>query len=174
MTRSFSSAISKDRTIDIPTGKRRDQSLHKRMRHQVILDLVSRQPVANQNELVCELEKMNIYITQATASRDITELNLIKTSQGYLSKKTMDDLNQLLILQQASLLRLSILRVQVAMSFVVVHTIPNTARFTAGVIDGTVFPEVIGTVSDWNTVLVVTHSPEDAQKVKHRIVKSMS
>ncbi|HEU5453692.1 MAG TPA: ArgR family transcriptional regulator, partial [Terriglobales bacterium] len=55
----------------------------KRLRHHRILELVSREPLATQEDLVKRLAREGLHITQATLSRDIRELGLVKTADGY-------------------------------------------------------------------------------------------
>src|SRR5436853_1403325 len=58
-------------------------STHKTFRHGQILRLVSDQRIANQEELRRRLATQKLRVTQATLSRDIQELRLIKTHEGY-------------------------------------------------------------------------------------------
>src|SRR5215469_12972835 len=63
--------------------QRRDMSVQKRFRQGQILKLLAGQPVANQDELRRRLNHLGMRVTQATLSRDLRELHLVKTTAGY-------------------------------------------------------------------------------------------
>jgi arginine repressor len=95
----------------------------------------------------------------------------MKSRNGYVCPGKGDDAEQPLDTRPATLLRLSVVKVEVVMRFVVVHTVRNTGRHVAGVFDGPVFDEVIGAVSDGSTILVLTASPQDARKVEKKLLE---
>ena len=59
------------------------RSTPKALRHHRILELVSREPMVTQEEMVRRLAQQGLKVTQATLSRDIRELGLVKTAEGY-------------------------------------------------------------------------------------------
>ena len=148
--------------------------LRKKQRQRAILDLLSKRPVPNQAQLISELAKMNIAVTQATISRDISELQLKKSRKGYVCQDQVGAMKRLFDLTPKKLIRMSVTRAEAVLSCVVVHTVDSMAPCTAAALDGPGFNETMGTVADHRTVLVITGCPEDAQRIKDKIEKIIS
>lgn len=136
-----------------------------------ILSLISQNEVETQEELVRLLRKDGFDVTQATISRDIKELGLIKTQTGnnrykYVTKQTMDvKLSGKLL----NVVREAIISVVTAENLVVVKTIGDGASAVASALEQISINEAVGILSDRSTILIVCATARDAEKVNHKI-----
>jgi len=112
-------------------------------RQRAILDLVRRRPVHTQQELADALAERGFAATQATVSRDIQELGLYRTGEGYRSGSPLTTVSDLVR---------SITRVQF---LAVIRTPPGTANVVARTIDESQLDGVAGTVAGDDTIIVV-------------------
>ena len=135
-------------------------------RHTAIRDLLVKATVTNQDELRLKLASRGIHVTQATLSRDIRELKLMKGPSGYAlpALEGEDDLPE-----TASVLRDFGIAVHQAQNLVVVITIMGGAQPVAASIDSEEWEEVVGTIAGDNTVLVICPDNRRAQAFKTRI-----
>ncbi|RDV83993.1 arginine repressor [Ammonifex thiophilus] len=143
----------------------------KRARQQKILEIVRSRPVASQRELVEELRKAGFNVTQATVSRDLKELRLVKvaTEEGWRYALPAAELPA----QEEKLRQLvqsAVVGIEVSGNLVVVKTLPGAAQGVASAVDRANWPEVIGTVAGDDTFIVVVRSARGlAQAVKARL-----
>jgi transcriptional regulator of arginine metabolism len=112
-------------------------------RQRAILDLVRRRPVHTQQELANALAERGFSATQATVSRDVQELGLIRTGDGYRVGAPPAIVSALV---------LSMSRVQF---LAVIRTPPGTANVVARSIDESQLDGVAGTVAGDDTIIVV-------------------
>jgi transcriptional regulator of arginine metabolism len=115
----------------------------KEERQRVILELVRERPVQTQVDLVRALTERGISATQATVSRDIQELGLVRTGSGYRIGSPVS---------VASELVLSIARVQF---LAVIRTPAGTANLVARAVDESDLPGIAGTVAGDDTIIAV-------------------
>ena len=115
----------------------------KEERQRAILELVRERPVQTQQELANALTERGYSATQATVSRDVQELGLVRTASGYRIGTPVSAVSELV---------LSVTRVQF---LVVVHTSPGTANLVARAIDESNLEGIVGTVAGDDTIIVV-------------------
>ena len=141
---------------------------HKRLRQGQILKLVNSEHIESQEELRRRLAQMRVRVTQATLSRDLHELKLVKTSEGYrpLAAAT-EDAPALPPLAQA--LREFLLDVRPAQNLLVLKTPPSGAQPLAAALDAEHWKEVAGTVAGDDTVLIITASRTACQAIQKQI-----
>lgn len=138
-------------------------------RHRLILDLVSRGGVANQDALASLLKKRGLNVTQATLSRDLHELPIVKGPSGYAlagsasSNGIALDPTPTRNLERA--LREFLLSADQGGNLAVLRTGPGRAPLLALEIDRASIKPVIGTVAGDDTVFVATRSTRDAGKL---------
>ena len=113
----------------------------KGQRHQAILTLVNRGGVHTQQELAEALARRGLRATQATISRDIQELGLVRSVRGYRSSE--------------ALVRELVLSVELIEPVAVIRTPPGTANMVARRIDEAALPGVAGTVAGDDTIIAV-------------------
>jgi transcriptional regulator of arginine metabolism len=143
--------------------------MDKLYRRTQILDLLKREPIATQAELCEKLARRGIQVTQATVSRDIEELGLIKTRNGYRMPGSPAPLK----LPQPALpiiLKEFLWEVRKASTLVVIKTHPGNAHSVAAALDAEQWPEVVGTVAGDDTIFIATRSGQDASRIRKKIL----
>lgn len=148
----------------------------KRYRYNKIKDIVQSRSIETQEELAAALQEEGIDVTQATVSRDIKELMLIKIPTGDGHYRYALSPNENVLLSQARITRLfqdSIIKVDYAMNQIVLHTLPGSAQSIAYAVDHANWNEVIGTLGGDDTILIICYSAENVQSVLKRISDMM-
>ena len=142
---------------------------HKRFRQGQILKVLAGPPVASQDELRRQLVHLGVRVTQATLSRDLRELRLVKTADGYraLSSAAAEETTSVPALARA--LKEFLLDVRPAQNMLVLKTPPGGAQPIAAALDAERWKEVAGTLAGDDTVLIVTPSRSARAAVQKRI-----
>ena len=139
----------------------------KKTRRDVILELISNNDISTQEELTEQLQNNGFNVSQATVSRDIKELNLVKV-EG-LNKKyrysKIDITNQNISPQIINLFKQIVVSIESANNIIVVKTLSGNASAAGMAIDQIHFSQVLGTVAGDDTVLIVTKTSSDAEVV---------
>jgi len=145
--------------------------MSKATRQQRILQLVGNgHPIWSQDELRRELARAGYDVTQATLSRDIADLGLIKTSEGY---RAAEDPSPRALPSLERLLREFVLEVKSAGNLLVVKTAPGSAQPVAAALDAEGWSEVVGTIGGDDTLLIVSNTPAQARHVAARIREAL-
>lgn len=146
-------------------------SENKSVRHSAIRDLVMAAEVANQDELRRKLVRRGFHVTQATLSRDVRELQLVKGRDGYALPGSdvdeEDDDDELPALEE--MLKSFGLRVKQAQNLLVLITVMGSAQPVAAALDQTALREMVGTVAGDNTVLIVCPDSRQARELGTRL-----
>lgn len=130
----------------------------KGLRHSKIKDIVEHAVIETQEELAESLRKEGIEITQATVSRDIKELMLIKVPTGDGRYRYAFPIEQNILFSQARMERIfrdSVTSIDSSENLVVIKTMPGAANAVASTIDYAKWPEIIGTIAGDDNILVV-------------------
>jgi transcriptional regulator of arginine metabolism len=136
-------------------------------RHTAIRDLLVKTSVTNQDELRLKLATRGIHVTQATLSRDIRELKLMKGPLGYALPVLADGEDDLP--ETARVLQDFGLEVRQAQNLLVLITIMGGAQPVAASIDSEDWDEVVGTIAGDNTVLIICPDTRTADALRTRI-----
>ena len=142
-------------------------------RRNQILDVIRTEPVYTQTELRRALAQRGISVTQATVSRDIEELGLVKTREGYRlpgSSESSAPPQPALSVILKEFLR----EVRQASNLVVVKTHPGNAHTVGVALDSTGWEEVLGTVAGDDTIFLATAGPRQAAQVRRRILQALA
>lgn len=142
--------------------------MSKRTRQNTLLEIVEQQPYRNQEELRRALVRRGFDVTQATLSRDIHELALVKTSEGYAVQEGEQG-NEPALPPAIRLIREFVLEVKEAQNLLVVRTAPGSAQPVAAALDAEGWNEVVGTVAGDDTLLIISQNRKNAQKLAGRI-----
>ena len=147
----------------------------KTVRQVAILDIIEKQEIETQEELASSLNARGIRVTQATVSRDIKELRLLKvlTPSGKYKYATGDQADNNLTDRFIRMLAESLLSVSSANNLIVVKTLSGSANVAAEALDSMHWPEVLGTLAGDNTVLLILRSNEETITVTSRIREMM-
>ena len=141
-------------------------------RQHKILQLIKERPIANQRGLVKALAEAGLKATQATVSRDIRELGLVKVSVGGTVRYVIPDSRTKTAREEERLRRLvrdAVISLDTSENLVVVKTLPGAAQGVASAVDQAEWPEVIGTVAGDDTFLVVVKPRRMAAVVSQRL-----
>ena len=143
----------------------------KTIRQMAILDIIAKQDVETQEELAEALRARGIQVTQATVSRDIKELRLLKvlTPSGSYKYATADKAENGLSERFIRMLAESLLSVAASNNLIVVKTLSGSANVAAEALDSLHWPEILGTLAGDNTILLIIRSDAEAPDVVRRI-----
>src|SRR3974377_1075850 len=142
-------------------------AMSKLARHSAIRDLVNSQPVASQEELRRRLYQRGHRVTQATLSRDIHELQLVKTQDGY--KFPQGDVPDAFLPSIDRLMREFVYEVKQAQNLVVVKKGRGRGKPVSAGIDSEEWEGVVGTIGGDDTILVITPDNQTADRLTNRI-----
>ena len=146
-----------------------NMGVQKRFRQGQILKVLTGQPVASQDQLRRQLGHLGVRVTQATLSRDLRELRLVKTSAGYrpLASATDNEASPLPTLARA--LKDFLLDLRPAQNMLILKTPPSGAQPLAAAVDAEHWKEVAGTLAGDDTVLVICSSRSACGAVQKRV-----
>jgi transcriptional regulator of arginine metabolism len=146
--------------------------LTKKQRHAKILEIVENNHIEKQEEIVEMLRREGYNVTQATISRDIQNLRLVKVNLGggvqiyAKSAQTVEDrFNESL----REIFAHSVTSVVSAQNIVVVKTLSGAAQAAASAVDSTGIKEIVGTIAGDDTIMIVTKDAEDAKYICSRL-----
>ncbi len=143
--------------------------MNKSFRQGQILKIVRNKEIYTQEELARELGQVGIQATQVTLSRDMRELGLVKTAEGYRPLPVESNGARL-----ADVANEYLLDIQVAQNLVVLRTSPGNASPLAVAIDKAELDDVVGTVAGDDTVLVIATDTESADRFRRRMLELIS
>ena len=145
----------------------------KTMRHALILEIIESKDIETQEELAEELKNHGVNVTQATVSRDIKELRLIKTlsSDGKYKYSTGKETGRDISSKFFSLFADSALSVDNAMNIVVIKTFTGMANAVCAAMDALQWNGVVGTVAGDDTILVLCKEEAIAAQLVQELKK---
>ena len=138
----------------------------KNVRQTTILSIIEQNDVETQEDLAKKLKDMGIVVTQATVSRDIKELRLLKvlSASGGYKYATAEKAEHGLSDRFVRMFRDSVLSINFANNIIVIKTLAGSANVAAEAIDSMRLPQILGTMAGDNTILVVVRNEEEAEK----------
>lgn len=144
-------------------------------RQDAILSLIEKENIGTQEELMLKLNKMGYKVTQATVSRDIKSLKLVKTpsANGQYKYTAVKNNSENIADKYRSILSHSVLSVDFAMNMVVIKCYSGMANAAAAALDGLVSEKIVGSLAGDDTVFVVCRTPDAAQEFKKLIEKNI-
>ncbi len=140
----------------------------KTFRQGQILRLVTGQRIASQEELRRRLAAQKLRVTQATLSRDVQELRLVKTHEGYKQPSALPE-EPAPLPPLAHALGEFLLDIRPAENLLVLKTPPGGAQPLAAAVDAAKFPEVAGTIAGDDTVLIITARKKTRESLQKEI-----
>lgn len=143
--------------------------MNKSFRQGQILKVVRNKEIYTQDELGRELSQLGIQTTQVTLSRDVRELGLVKTPEGYRQLQTDAAGPELSTVASEFLLD-----IRVAQNLAVLRTSPGNANTLAITLDRAELDEVVGTIAGDDTVLVITTDNKSAATFRERMLEMIS
>jgi transcriptional regulator of arginine metabolism len=148
--------------------------MSKLARHQAILDLLGEGPVFSQEELQKLLSKRGFDAGQATLSRDIRELGLVKSANGYSVPGREAAAAESDLPSVSRLVREFVTSVQAAENLLVTKTSTGSAQPVAAALDEENWPEAIGTIAGDDTILIICQNSRAAGRLADRIQEMLA
>jgi len=145
----------------------------KRIRLQLLKKIISEQEVSDQIQLLNELRNSGIETTQATISRDLQELNVVKVraKPGHykyeiLEKGSESDLSEQLRVVFDNFVD----EIKSTNNLIVIKTAPGNANSVAVIIDRLGLPEILGTIAGDDTILVIVDTGENRKRIENEFI----
>ena len=145
----------------------------KSRRHAKILDIIAEYPIETQDELLTRLKEEGYKATQATISRDIKDLRLVKTlgSDGkyrYVSAaKNSTDIRS----NFSSLFASSVNSIDFAQNIVVIKTLSGMAQAVCAALDSNDYKAVVGTIAGDDTIFIACRNSQLAVNLTEELKK---
>lgn len=147
----------------------------KSQRHIRIRDIIAKYEIETQDELVDALKNAGFNVTQATVSRDIKELHLVKVplpdGRYKYSLPADQRFNPMQKLHRA--LSDAFVSIDGSAHFLVIKALPGNGNSIAVLIDLLDWSEILGTVSGDDTILIICRREEDREIIKERILEML-
>lgn len=142
----------------------------KKDRHELILDLVEKFSISTQDELLEKLLEHGVEVTQATVSRDIKELRLVKQPAAngqykYCIAAGTDEK----YMKYYAIFAESVTEVDYAQNICMIKCHPGTANAACAAIDALNIPEILGTLAGDDTIFILCRSERSAQNTKREL-----
>jgi len=146
----------------------------KTARQNLILKIIKSQEIETQEELAKYLVDSGVNITQATISRDIKDLNLIKvqTDSGkykYAASSSLDTGKNIAVLMRV--FKSTVKSIKTASNLVIVKTISGSGNVAAEMIDRLDIEGIVGTLAGDNTIFIATDSEKDATEISDELLE---
>ncbi|MFD1772361.1 transcriptional regulator AhrC/ArgR [Paenibacillus rhizophilus] len=144
----------------------------KGQRHIKIREIITHRDIETQDELVEALRNAGFQVTQATVSRDIKELLLIKVpmDDGRYKYSLPTDQRYNPTQKLRRVLVDNFVHIDYSGNLVVMKCLPGTANSVAALIDSIEWPEIMGTISGDDTILIICREADDSNKVVSQIM----
>ena len=142
----------------------------KSARHNLILEIIEDKDIETQEELAEELKNHGVKVTQATVSRDIKELRLLKvlSENGGYKYATVERAEKGLNERFIRILTESIVNMEAVGNLMVIKTLSASAAAACEAIDSMKWSEVLGTIAGDNTLLIIGRSHEAIEALENR------
>ncbi len=139
-------------------------------RQNLISEIITSRCIRTQEELASALQERGVSVTQATISRDIKEMHLVKglaedgTYRYILGEQGDSGVSDRLIRMLAD----SVVSMDSAANLIVVRTLSGSAHVAGEAIDSLKWPEIVGTIAGDNTILIIVRTEENVKEILQR------
>lgn len=135
-----------------------------------ILKIIHEQNIKTHEQLIKELNKIGFNVTQATVSRDIKELGLIKIPMpdGGSIYSSSNDISEELD-RRINMITDTVRSIDYAMNNVVIKTYPGMASAVAASVDATMRNDFLGSIAGDDTLLIITRNEEKAAEITEKL-----
>ena len=144
-------------------------------RHSKILEIIENNQIETQEELAEQLKNKGVNVTQATVSRDIKELRLIKvlSDDGRYKYAAMKDQNTMMTERLLKTFAETVLSIDYSGNIIVIKTISGAANSAGEAIDAFDIKEIVGSVAGDNTIFILVRNAENVTGIIERFKKLM-
>lgn len=148
----------------------REMSDVKKDRHSIILELIEKYNISTQEELMEKLLSRGVEVTQATVSRDIKELRLVKqpVSNGQYKYSLANSADER-YMKYYAIFAESVMQTDSAQNICMIKCHSGTAPAACAAIDAIGLPEVLGTIAGDDTIFILCRTERAAQNTKREI-----
>ena len=146
-----------------------------KVRQAKILEIIAKNNIETQEDLVRSLETVGLKVTQATVSRDIKDLRLIKVSNpdgSYKYAPPGDLVDEDITLKLYEIFTKAVKNVVSAENIVILKTLPGMAQAAASAVDAMQLSEIAGCIAGDDTIMVVTFDRHSALRVAQKFIDS--
>ncbi len=134
----------------------------KNKRQLAIISIINEKPIKTHEQIVTELEKLGFSVTQATISRDIKELALIKKPDGVYA--VSDN-----VMYEGNAFARSVTSIDYAGNIIVIKTTPGTASAVAALVDDTLGKDIMGSIAGDDNIFLVVKGEDTAKYITGRL-----
>jgi transcriptional regulator of arginine metabolism len=147
--------------------------MSKNERQSRLLQLIRDRDIGTQEELAAALNAAGLDVTQATVSRDIKELGLIKVTIGSGQQKyvAMDHSGEVSSGRLLKVFAEAVIKIDIAANLVIIKSLPGMAQACASALDSLQLGEVVGSIAGDDTVFVATHSDIAAGNLRRILIE---
>lgn len=144
-------------------------------RHSKILEIIENNLIETQEELAEQLKNKGVNVTQATVSRDIKELRLIKvlSDDGRYKYAAMKDQNTMMTERLLKTFAETVLSIDYSGNIIVIKTFSGAANAAGEAIDAFDIKEIVGSVAGDNTIFILVRNAENVPNIIERFKKLM-
>ena len=141
-------------------------------RQNVIMEIISQQDIETQNQLLEALAARGVKSTQATLSRDIRDMRLIKElgpngNYRYVMAANQDNAD--IDARLKKIFKECVLSYDLAQNILVIKTLPGLAQAAGSTLDGMDIPGLVGTIAGDDTAFLALKDPDAAVRLYHEI-----
>lgn len=152
--------------------------MKKEQRHQLIVDILTNHVIRTQEELLQYLKEHGVTATQATISRDLNDLKVIKATMENGEKQlklfTVDEMKtQEDNLHLHQLVEEMVTKVDRVQFMTIIHTQPDSAQMVSALVDDMDIPEKVASLAGFDTVVIISRSEAEAQKIEKMFIENM-
>jgi len=147
--------------------------MSRNIRQSKILELIAKYEIDTQDDLSSELKKAGFTVTQATVSRDIKELGLVKVQSGEAYKYAVPAETAGVSAKIINMFRESVISIDGANNLIVIKTMPGSANAAALLVDKLNINGVMGCIAGDDTVLVILKTDNITNEVVRKLQKLM-
>ncbi|HZK28657.1 MAG TPA: arginine repressor [Clostridia bacterium] len=151
------------------------KKIPKRHRQSRILQLIGERNIETQSDLVDALKLIDVFVTQATVSRDITELGIVKVTTGEGRQKyvALAHSGEVAAGRMKRVFAEAVTLISRSDSLVIIKTLPGMAQGAASALDSMYLDEIIGTLAGDDTIFIATHDRETAERLQFKLDSSI-
>ncbi|MRG86539.1 transcriptional regulator AhrC/ArgR [Salinibacillus xinjiangensis] len=146
--------------------------MNKGQRHIKIRELITENDIETQDELVTRLKNLGLNVTQATVSRDIKELHLVKVpaANGRYKYSLPADQRFNPLKKLRRLMMDAFVKIDKAGHFIVLKTLPGNAHALGALIDNLDWDEIMGTICGDDTCLIICRTEDSIDDIENRFL----
>lgn len=144
----------------------------KSVRHAVIKNIIEHDVIETQEDLAEALRQKRIKVTQATVSRDIKEMMLIKVPTGDGRYRYASPMQNTILFTEDRMQRLfqdTVTECDYSENIIVIKTLPGGANTVASALDHAKWPEVLGTVAGDDNIFVIIKPKEKTEEIMKKL-----